>query len=109
MSRPGIDFEKARSAESLARAFEAHLRPPTKAEEEVVPNESCFFGRIWSTMNPKERIEVLENAPPDSWVALSEDESHVLGIAATYGEAVELATKAGVEDPVLIKTPKEWF
>jgi hypothetical protein len=42
-SRPGIDFEKARSGESLAQAFEAYLRPPTKAEEEAVPDESCFF------------------------------------------------------------------
>jgi hypothetical protein len=75
----------------------------------MILNALAVDRRIWHTMSSKERIEVLENAPPNSWVALSEDESRVLGIAATYAEAVELASKAGVEDPVLIKTPEEWL
>jgi hypothetical protein len=60
-------------------------------------------------MNTKERLEMLRNAPPNAWLALSEDESRVIGTAPTYGEAVELAAKQGVEDPVLIKTPEEWL
>jgi hypothetical protein len=42
-SRPGIDFDKARSGEALAQAFDAYFRPPKETEEEVVPDESCFF------------------------------------------------------------------
>ena len=42
-SRPGIDFDKARSGEALAQAFDAYFRPPNEAEEDVVPDESCFF------------------------------------------------------------------
>jgi hypothetical protein len=75
----------------------------------MILNALAVDRRVWHIMSPKERIEVLGNAPPNSWVALSEDESRVLGIAATYAEAVELAAQAGVEDPLLIKTPEEWL
>lgn len=60
-------------------------------------------------MSSKQRLEVLQKAPPNSWVVLSEDESQLLGTAATYAEAVDLASNEGVEDPVLIKTPDEWL
>ena len=60
-------------------------------------------------MEPKERLEILKNAPPNSWLAFSEDESRILGTATTYEEAVALASEKGVEDPVLIKTPDEWL
>jgi len=60
-------------------------------------------------MSSKQRLEVLQQAPPNSWVVLSEDESQLLGTAATYAEAVDLANSEGVEDPVLIKTPDEWL
>jgi len=39
----------------------------------------------------------------------SEDESRVIGVAPTYSEAVDLAAKEGIEDPVLAKTPNEWL
>jgi len=38
-----IDFVRARSGESLARAFDAYFRPPPESEAEVEPDESCFF------------------------------------------------------------------
>jgi hypothetical protein len=60
-------------------------------------------------MSTEERLEMLKTAPPNSWLALSEDESRVIGSAPTYSEAVELAANEGVEDPVLIKTPDEWL
>jgi hypothetical protein len=60
-------------------------------------------------MEPKQRLEILKNAPPNTWLAFSEDESRVIGMAATYAEAVELAAKEGVDDPVLLKTPDEWL
>jgi hypothetical protein len=54
------------------------------------------------------RVEALRAAPPNSWVALSEDETKVVAVGATYDEAVKNSEKAGVSDPILIKTPEHW-
>ena len=39
----GVDFARARSGESLARAFDAYFRPPSDSEPEIEADESCFF------------------------------------------------------------------
>ena len=54
------------------------------------------------------RFEILQSAPMDKWLALSEDESTIVAVGSTYSEAVENSEKAGVQDPVIIKTPKVW-
>jgi len=54
------------------------------------------------------RFEALRSAPPNSWVALSEDEQTVVAVGATYDEAVTKSQQAGVSDPVLLKTPETW-
>lgn len=59
-------------------------------------------------MTPEERIRILREAKPDSWIALSADESRVVGRGNTYGEAVEQAKRQGEEDPVLLKIPDNW-
>lgn len=41
------------------------------------------------------------------WVALSHDETKVLGIGVTLDEALEAATQKGEKKPVLIKSPDE--
>lgn len=55
------------------------------------------------------RAEVLRAAPPDSWIALSEDESRIVATGATYEEAVRKSEEAGVGEPILIKTPHKWL
>jgi hypothetical protein len=55
------------------------------------------------------RFEALKSAPLDSWVALSEDESRIVAVGASYEEAVKNSESAGVMDPVLLKTPKVWL
>ena len=55
------------------------------------------------------RLDLLNKAPLDSWVALSEDETSIVAIGATYEEAVRKSELAGVSDPVLLKTPKVWL
>jgi hypothetical protein len=55
------------------------------------------------------RLEALRSAPLNSWVALSEDETRIVAVGATYDEAVQNSEKAGVPDPILIKTPKDWL
>ena len=54
------------------------------------------------------RFEALQSAPLDSWIALSEDETRVVAVGSSYDEAVEKSERAGVSDPVLVKTPKAW-
>jgi hypothetical protein len=54
------------------------------------------------------RLEALKSAPLDSWIALSEDESEIVAVGSTYEEAVKKSESAGVSDPILIKTPKNW-
>jgi len=51
---------------------------------------------------------VLANAPRECWLALNEDESRILGRGETIKDAVEEARKAGVEDPIIIWSPKSW-
>ena len=59
-------------------------------------------------MNPEDRLQALLSAPLNRWVALSEDETHVVAEGASFEEAVAKAEKRGVSDPVLVKTPEAW-
>ena len=55
------------------------------------------------------RLEALQGAPLDKWIALSEDESRIVAVGSTYTEAVANSEKARVSDPVMFKTPKAWI
>ena len=55
------------------------------------------------------RADALRGAPPNSWIALSEDESRVIATGATYEEAVKKSEEAGVGEPIMIKTPSTWL
>lgn len=59
-------------------------------------------------MSSAERLNILSEARPDSWLALSADESAVIGTGESYAEAVRAAERNGCDDPVLIKTPAQW-
>lgn len=60
-------------------------------------------------MTAEQRVKILREATPNSWVALSSDESRLVSCGATYSEAVEIAEKNGEADPVLIKIPEKWI
>lgn len=55
------------------------------------------------------RFEALKSAPLDSWIALSEDETKIVAVGSSYEEAVRRSEKAGVSDPVFVKTPRVWL
>jgi hypothetical protein len=55
------------------------------------------------------RVELLRKAPLDTWVALSEDETQIVAVGATFGEVTSKSELAGVSDPVILKTPKVWL
>ena len=57
----------------------------------------------------EERLRLLIEAKPNSWIALSGDESRIVGEGSSYEEAVADAAKNGEADPVLIKTPSHWY
>jgi Family of unknown function (DUF5678) len=59
-------------------------------------------------MSAEERVHILSEAKPNSWVAFSADESKVVARGATYPEAVENAEKNGESDPVLVQIPDNW-
>ena len=59
-------------------------------------------------MTSQARIDALKNAPPNGWVAFTEDEERFVAYASTYDEAVELAERNGVSDPVIVKVPENW-
>jgi hypothetical protein len=56
----------------------------------------------------KIRLDLLRSAPLNKWIALSEDESTILAIGESFGEVSELIDRAGVSDPVILKTPESW-
>ena len=54
------------------------------------------------------RLKALRNAPLDSWVALSEDESKIVAVGSSYAEVVKNSEKAGVNEPTILRTPPRW-
>jgi len=59
-------------------------------------------------MSAEERVKILGEAQPNSWLAFSSDESKVVGRGATYSEAVADAARNGEEDPILVLIPTSW-
>jgi hypothetical protein len=59
-------------------------------------------------MSLSERVKILKQAKPNSWIALSSDESKLLATSESYAEAVKIAEAAGETEPVLIRTPDTW-
>jgi hypothetical protein len=59
-------------------------------------------------MSSEERVKILRDAKPNSWVAFSGDESKVLAYGDTYSDAVKAAEKLGESEPVIVKVPDNW-
>ena len=54
------------------------------------------------------RLDALRNAAPNRWVALSQDETKVVGEGDTFDEAASAAEANGESDPVLVRIPEDW-
>ena len=59
-------------------------------------------------MSAEERVRVLREAKPDSWVAFSEDESKVVAYGESYSQVVKAAETLGETEPVIVKVPENW-
>lgn len=51
-------------------------------------------------------VVLLKDAPRNCWLALSEDESRIVGRGETVEEAVAEAKRAGIEDPIIVWSPR---
>jgi hypothetical protein len=54
------------------------------------------------------RLKALQEAPLDSWIALSEDESRIVAIGRDYAEVSAKADAVGEVDALILKTPPSW-
>lgn len=54
------------------------------------------------------RLEALRSAPLNSWIAFSPDETKIVAVGSSYSEAVAKSEQAGVEEPLIVKTPPDW-
>ncbi len=59
-------------------------------------------------MPAEERVRILREAKPNSWVAFSSDESKAVAYGETYSDAVKAAEKLGENEPVMVKVPDTW-
>jgi hypothetical protein len=59
-------------------------------------------------MTVDQRVRVLREAKPNSWVAFSEDESKVVAYGDSYAEVVKAAKEAGETEPLIVKIPENW-
>jgi hypothetical protein len=53
--------------------------------------------------------EIVRSAPRNCWLALNDEQSEVVGYGDTMDAAIDAAQVRGVEDPVLLWSPKEWI
>ncbi len=60
-------------------------------------------------MSSRARIDALQKAPSNGWIAFSEDEEQLIAYGATYDEVVANAGKQGVVDLVVVKVPETWI
>jgi hypothetical protein len=58
-----------------------------------------------SNDQPRDLAFILKDVPPGSWVALSNDRAHVVGVGISMRGAAYQAQLRGEEDPVLIRMP----
>jgi hypothetical protein len=59
-------------------------------------------------MTPEQREKFFEGAKPDTWLALSADETRIVGRGENYGAALTDAERNGETTPVLIKVPSRF-
>ncbi len=54
------------------------------------------------------RVSALRDAPLNSWVALSNDETKIIARGATYQDVADELDRIGEESAVILKTPASW-
>jgi len=59
-------------------------------------------------MSVQERLQILREAQPNTWLVFSADEDRLIGTAPSFSEAATLAENSGEQDPILSLVPPSW-
>jgi hypothetical protein len=59
-------------------------------------------------MSTQERLVILREATPNTWLAFSADEERVVARGKTFEEACANAKESGESDPILTLIPPTW-
>jgi hypothetical protein len=59
-------------------------------------------------MSAEDRLKILNEAGPNVWIAIDENQAQIAGKGETYDAAVARAEEAGYNDPLVIRTPPAW-
>jgi hypothetical protein len=59
-------------------------------------------------MSAEERVKILREVKPNSWVAFSSDESKAVAYGNTYSDTVKAAEELDKREPVMVKVPDNW-
>lgn len=62
--------------------------------------------RRYAVLAVKDVSKLLADVPKGAWVALSQDEEHVIAYAAELQEVLQKAKEAGEADPVITRVPE---
>ena len=54
------------------------------------------------------RLKIFRAAKPNTWIALNQEETEVVGQGATITEAWEQARMNGFADPIVWRVPPDW-
>jgi hypothetical protein len=54
------------------------------------------------------RLKMLQEAEPNTWLALDDSRSRCVGRGKSIQEAVEEARRNGFEDPIMFLVPPDW-
>jgi len=53
--------------------------------------------------------QLLADAPRNCWLSLDESQTKIIGRGETLEEAIAEAKRAGVDDPIVMWSPKKWM
>ncbi len=59
-------------------------------------------------MSTEQRLTILRDATPNSWVAFSADEERIVATGATFEDASRQASSSGESDPLIVFIPSNW-
>jgi hypothetical protein len=59
-------------------------------------------------MSIEERLAILREAKPNTWIVFSNNEDHVIGRGSTFAEASAEAERSGEKDPLITLVPPTW-
>jgi S-methylmethionine-dependent homocysteine/selenocysteine methylase len=54
------------------------------------------------------RLSLLQSAPLDKWIALTNDEKQIIAEGETFAEVATAVEEMGAHDPLILRVPEDW-